>query len=438
VGVKLPAASRALVDGLLQGFLGPDQAAAFEAYRQQHQPVVFVGPYEHHSNEISWRENQATVVEVALADDGGIDLHHLEALLQDPAYQGRLRIGSFSAASNVTGMRSPVYELAELLHSYDALAFFDYAACAPYVPIDMNPSTDNAAEGAFLDAVFVSPHKFLGGPGSSGLLIFNQRCYHTELPPSIAGGGTVDYVGPVDHDFVHDIESREKAGTPGILQTVRAALAFEVKSAVGIEHIERREAEMLRAAFTRWGSNPRIEILGNPDPARRIGIVSFNLKDVEGQYLHPRFVTTLLNDLFGIQSRAGCSCAGPYGHQLLGIDQHKAEAYRAWITRGYHGVKPGWCRLGFHYAFDEAELEYLLSCVEFVAEHGHRFVHQYRFDARSGSWQHKRWQPRGVRFSLRDALQTDRRGPGALSEAARKSLYLAYLAQAEELARQAA
>ena len=438
VGVKLPAASRALLHSLLGGFLGPEQAAAFDAYCRRHQPVVFVGPYEHHSNEISWRENQATVVEVALAEDGGIDLHHLEALLQDPAYQDRLRIGSFSAASNVTGMRSPVYDLAKLLHRYGALAFFDYAACAPYVAIDMNPSPDHVADGAFLDAVFVSPHKFLGGPGSSGLLIFNQRCYHPELPPSIAGGGTVDYVGPVDHDFIHDIEAREKAGTPGILQTVRAALAFEVKAAVGIGRIERREARMLRAAFARWGANPRIEILGNPDPDRRVGIVSFNIRDPKGQYLHPRFVTTLLDDLFGIQSRAGCSCAGPYGHQLLGIDQQKAEEYREWITRGYHGVKPGWCRVGFHYAFDEAEVEYLLSCVEFVAEHGHRFVHLYRFDAKSGGWRHKRWQQRGVRFSLGDALQADRIEPQTLTESARKSLYQTYLTQAVELARQVA
>lgn len=435
VGVKLPAASRALIDGLLRGFLGQQQAAAFDDYCRRHQPVVFVGPYEHHSNEVSWRESLVTVVEVALAEDGGIDLRHLEALLQEPAYQDRLRIGSFSAASNVTGMRSPVPELASLLHRYDALAFFDYAACAPYVPIDMNPNTDNQDPAAFLDAVFISPHKFLGGPGSSGLLIFNKRCYHPELPPSIAGGGTVDYVGPVDHDFIHDIEAREKAGTPGILQTLRAALAFDVKAAVGIERIQQREAEMVRRALDRWGADPRVEILGNPDPARRIGIVSFNIKDPKGQYLHPRLVTTLLNDLFGIQSRAGCSCAGPYGHQLLGIDRHKAEEYRSWITRGYHGVKPGWCRVGFHYVFDEAEVDYLLSCVEFLAEHGHRFVHEYHFDARSGGWRHKQWQPPAVDFALADALKSERIAPQALPAPQRRRCYQAYLEQAAELAR---
>ena len=436
VGVKLPPASRTLLNGLLRGFLGEERMADFETYRQRHQPVVFVGPYEHHSNEISWRESLSTVVEVGLADDGGIDLGHLEALLQDPVYQGRLRIGSFSAASNVTGMRSPVHRLAQLLHRYDALAFFDYAASAPYVPIDMNPLTATHGDDAFLDAVFISPHKFLGGPGSSGLLVFNKRCYHPELPPSIAGGGTVDYVGPLDHDFMHDIEAREKAGTPGILQTLKAALAFEVKEAVGIDRIERREGEMTRKAFERWGSHPGIEILGNPDPARRVGIISFNIRDPKGQYLHPRLITTLLNDLFGIQSRAGCSCAGPYGHQLLGIDEHRAEEYRTWITRGYHGIKPGWCRVGFHYVFDEDELEYLLKCVEFVAEHGHRFVHRYHFDARSGGWQHKDWQPQALSFSVQEALQSGRRETVPLSDEVRSQLYRSYLEQAAALAQQ--
>ena len=439
VGVKLPPASRTLLDGLLQGFFGAHRAAEFAAYCRQHQPVVFVGPYEHHSNEISWRESMATVVEVALAEDGGIDLQHLEDLLRDPRYYGRLRIGSFSAASNVTGMRSPVYALACLLHRYDALAFFDYAASAPYVEIDMNPPADEAdgQDPPFLDAVFISPHKFLGGPGASGLLVFNKRCYHPELPPSIAGGGTVDYVGPLDHDFMHDIEAREKAGTPGILQTLKAALAFEIKDAVGIDLIEQREADMTRQAFERWGKHPRIEILGNPDPARRVAIISFNIKDPKGQYLHPRLITTLLNDLFGIQSRAGCSCAGPYGHQLLGIDEHKAEEYRAWISRGYHGIKPGWCRVGFHYTFDEADVEYLLRCVEFVAEHGHHFVHLYHFDARSGGWQHKNWQQPAVSFSLRQAIQKHRPEPEPLADEARRRLYQSYLEQAAVLLPQA-
>jgi len=432
VGVKLPAASRKLVESLIQGFFGEDQALLFEEYVRKHRPVVFVGPYEHHSNEISWRESLATVVEIRMAADGGIDLQHLEQLLEDPKYQDHLRIGSFSAASNVTGMRSPIHEIARLLHRYDALAFFDYAASAPYVPINMNPS--DQPEDASLDAVFISPHKFLGGPGSSGLLIFNRRCYHAELPPSMAGGGTVDYVGPEDHDFISDIEAREKAGTPGILQTLKAAMVFEVKAAIGIDLIERQEAGMIRQVFERWARHPGIEILGNQDPARRVGIISFNIRDSKGQYLHPRFITTLLNDLFGIQSRAGCSCAGPYGHKLLDISPVKAEEYRSWITRGYHGIKPGWCRVGFHYAFDRLEVAYLLECVEFVAQHGHLFVHQYHFDAKGGGWQHKQWQEATARLSLDAALNLDDESPVPLTEAQREVMYQGYLRQAGRLA----
>ncbi|MES9899478.1 MAG: aminotransferase class V-fold PLP-dependent enzyme [Sedimenticola sp.] len=433
VGVKHPAPSRVMLNALLRGFAGPDQAEAFDSYCQAHQPVVFVGPYEHHSNEISWRESLATVREVGLAADGSIDLTHLEALLNDPAYQGRLRIGSFSAASNVTGMRSPVSKIARLLHRYNALAFFDYAACAPYVEIDMNPPADEAGD-ASLDAVFISPHKFLGGPGSSGVLLFNSRCYHSELPPSIAGGGTVDYVGPEGHDFVENIETRESAGTPGILQTIKAALAFEVKEAVGVGLIEARELEMTRQAMQRWESHPHIEILGNPDPHRRIGIISFNVLGSSGGYLHPRFVTTLLNDLFGIQTRAGCSCAGPYGHQLLGINDEQASEFRAVIAEGHCGIKPGWCRLGFHYTFDRLEVEYILDAVDFVGSYGHLFLEQYRFEHDSGAWQHKEWQGDEPVLSLVDALQATAVIPESESESSRAAHYQENLEWAGELA----
>ena len=210
IGVALPPATRQNLTTMLTDLLGEAADARFAEYLGEHQPVVFVGPYEHHSNEISWRQGLATVVEVNLAADGGIDLAHLESLLQDPRYRDRMRIGSFSAASNVTGMRTPVHELAALLHAHDALACFDYAASAPYVEIDMNPEPGRYEGDASLDAVFISPHKFLGGPGSSGVLVFNERLYHPELPPSVSAGGTVDYVGPDSEDFIADIESVEK------------------------------------------------------------------------------------------------------------------------------------------------------------------------------------------------------------------------------------
>ena len=334
-----------------------------------------------------------------------MDLEHLEKLLKDPAYQGRLRIGSFSAASNVTGMRSPVSRIARLLHAHGAYACFDYAASAPYVEIDMNPDPGPEGGDPALDAVFLSPHKFLGGPGSSGVLVFNERLYARDLPPSVGGGGTVDYVSPVDQDFIRDIEEREKAGTPGVLQTLKAALALDLKNRIGTGPDRGPGAGVARRAMRRWSANPRIEILGNPDPARRIGIVSFNLKDPRGRYLHPKAVTVLLNDLFGIQSRAGCSCAGPYGHRLLGIDNATSELYRDWVRKGYLGIKPGWCRVGFHYTMDDAEAAFVMDAVEFVAEFGYRFLPLYAFDPATGMWTHRDYRETREEFSLDEALK---------------------------------
>ncbi len=438
IGVALPPATRLNLTAMLRDAFGEDADQRFSKYLREHQPVVFVGPYEHHSNEISWRENLATVVEVNLAADGGIDIGHLEQLLQAPEYQGRMRIGSFSAASNVTGMITPVHEIAALLHAHGALACFDYAASAPYVEIDMNPRPGKYQGDASLDAVFISPHKFLGGPGSTGVLVFNRRVYHSELPPSVSAGGTVDYVGPDSQDFIADIEEREKAGTPGVLQILKAGLAFQIKDAIGVEAIERRERELVNRTFERWRGNPNIEILGNPDPERRIGIVSFNLKDHRGRYLHPKFVTTLLNDLFGIQSRAGCSCAGPYGHRLLDIDDQKSEQYRKWIHRGFSGIKPGWCRVSLHYVMDDAEADYILDAVEFVAEHGYRFLPLYDFDLHTGAWCHKSDCVCLEGFSLAAALECKGYQSRTLSPGARAHLYAAFLADARQLAEQLA
>jgi selenocysteine lyase/cysteine desulfurase len=430
LGIALAPATRRAVSTQLEQFLGHAQFEQFRAYQQAHQPVVFVGPYEHHSNEVTWRQGLATVVEVNLAADGGVDLAHLQSLLTDPRYLGRLRIGSFSAASNVTGMRSPVREIARLLHRHDAYACFDFAASAPYVEIDMNPPRDADGGDASLDAVFLSPHKFLGGPGSSGVLVFNERLYPRELPPSVAGGGTVDYVSPSDQDFIADIEERERAGTPGVLQTLKAALALDLKQRIGAERIEAREQELLSRALTRWAAHPRIEILGNPDPARRIGIVSFNLADPRGRYLHPKFVTVLLNDLFGIQSRAGCSCAGPYGHRLLGIDQPTSELYRDWVRKGFQGIKPGWCRVGFHYAMDDVEADFVMDAVQFVAEQGHRFLRLYAFDAESGAWSHREYREQHPAFSLDAALEAGGCEETALPAETRARLYAECLREA--------
>jgi selenocysteine lyase/cysteine desulfurase len=425
IGVTLPPATRRNLGDMLDDSVLADT-----------QPVVFIGPYEHHSNEISWRQSLATTVQVRLDKTGHVDLAHLEELLQEPQYQNRKLIGSFSAASNVTGIRSDVRKIASLLHKYGAIACFDYAASAPYVDIDMNPEPEFEGEDPSLDAIFISPHKFLGGPGSSGVLVFNVRIYDRALPPSVSAGGTVDYVGMTDQDFITRIEERVKAGTPGVLQTLKAGLVFQVKDAVGVDVIHKREQELTDRALRSWGGNDDIEVLGNPDPGSRVGIISFNIRDVNGKYLHHKFLTVLLNDLFGIQSRAGCSCAGPYGHRLLDIDNDTSEQYRSAVQEGYCGLKPGWCRVGLHWVMDDAEANYVIDAVQFLAREGHAFLNLYDFDLETGTWSHKYAAGELQKFSLDAALSIQEGEPATLGLALREQLYRHYLAEAQKLAEQ--
>lgn len=433
IGVALAPATRKNINEVLDRLDIDTDSESFREQRDEVQPVVFIGPYEHHSNEISWRQCLATTIEVRLDATGNIDLAHLEQLLTDPRYKNRQRIGSFSAASNVTGMRSDVYRIASLLHKHGALACFDFAACAPYVDIDMNPEPAAADEDPSIDAVFISPHKFLGGPGSSGVLVFNQRIYNRDLPPTMSAGGTVDYVGMADQDFISRIEEREKAGTPGVLQTLKAGLVFQIKDSVGVDVINAREHELTDRAMKSWGANENIEVLGNPDPSSRVGIISFNIKDDKGRYLHHKFITALLNDLFGIQSRAGCSCAGPYGHRLLDIDEATSERFRSAVQNGHCGLKPGWCRVGLHWVMDDAEANYVIEAVNFLAHEGSLFLKLYDFDLSTGTWKHRYSSSELPRFSLDQALGLDEGEPAVLSLPLRLQLYNHYMTEAQRI-----
>lgn len=383
LGLVVPPASRERMLGSLADVLGSDDVRKVETALKADCPVVFVGPYEHHSNELSWRESLAEVVMVGLDSDGGIDYAQLERELCDPAYLGRQRIGAFSAGSNVTGVKTDVVRLAKLLHAHDTILCLDCAASAPYLPIDMHPAGE---PDAAIDAVYFSPHKFVGGPGSAGLLLFNQALYRSDLPPTQCAGGTVRYVWKDGHDFIEGTEARERAGTPGVPQVARAALALQLQSQVGHDVIEAREHAALHKAFDVWQGHDAIEILGEQDPDRRIGIVSFNIRDPHGDVLHPRLVTVLLNDLFGIQSRAGCSCAGPYGHALLDIDDSHTQKIRDAVLDGHAGMRPGWCRVSLHWLMSDAEIDYLIEAVTFIADQGWRFMSLYAFDSASGAW----------------------------------------------------
>jgi selenocysteine lyase/cysteine desulfurase len=340
-------------------------------------PVVFIGPYEHHSNELPWRESVADVVVIPEDADGYIDLDRLAAELVAHADRP-LRIGSFSAASNVTGIMSNTTAVSRLLHEHGALSFWDFAAAAPYVRIDM----------AGKDAVFLSPHKFIGGPSTPGVLVVRRELLANRVPDS-PGGGTVAYVNPTEHRYLTDPVLREEGGTPAIVDSIRAGLVFQLKEAVGLEVIRAHEAHYLRRAVSVWRAEPAIEILGNLD-AERLSIVSFVVRAPSGRYLHHNFVVALLNDLFGIQSRGGCSCAGPYGHRLLGIDLDRSHEFEREITGGCEGIKPGWVRVNFNYFISETVCDYVLEAVALVARDGWRLLPDYRFEPDTGLWKHRR------------------------------------------------
>ncbi|XP_027074382.1 uncharacterized protein [Coffea arabica] len=377
--------------------------------------VVFVGPYEHHSNILSWRQSLAEVVEIGFDDNGLIDMEALRQQLESHKSRNCPMLGSFSACSNVSGIYSDTKAIARLLHQYGAFACFDFAASGPYVKIDMR-----SGESDGYDAVFLSPHKFLGGPGSPGILLMSKALYHLRSSaPSTSGGGTVHFVnGFSEQDtlYVKNVEEREEAGTPPIIQKIRATLAFWVKEYIGHNVIETMEHNYIQQTLERLLPNPNIKILGNVTEKRQ-AVLSFliysttyspsaegNAQDnldrnetsglylwretgnKKGKPLHGPYISKLLSDLFGIQARGGCACAGPYGHMLLEIDRAQSLALRSAAERGYIGVKPGWTRVSFSYYMSKAEFEFILAAIEFLAIYGQRFLPLYHLNWETGDW----------------------------------------------------
>ncbi len=342
-------------------------------------PLVIRSRMEHHSNDLPWRETIAVTEYVGYDKQGRIDWRELDAVLS--RHRDRpLKIGTFSAASNVTGILANVDELARVMHEHDGYAFFDYAAAAPYVKIDMHPDDDGATRK---DAVFISVHKFTGGPQTPGVLAANRALFRTHVPAE-PGGGTVLYTSPWEYKYLEDVQSREEGGTPPIVQVIRAGLVFDVKEKIGTERIEAVEKHFVRRAIEAWKDDPRIRILGDLE-APRIGIVSLILDDGR---LHHNLAVRLLNDLYGIQTRGGCMCAGTYGHDLLGIDQGRSEEIRCALDGGDVASKPGWIRCSFSPATSEGEFRVLLDAVSHIAREWRRYAECYEMDMDTAEWRH--------------------------------------------------
>ncbi|MBA6350677.1 aminotransferase class V-fold PLP-dependent enzyme [Colwellia sp. BRX9-1] len=341
-------------------------------------PVVFITHMEHHSNQTTWYECDITL-EIIDPDSHGLpSLEHLQLLLEK--YQARkVKIGSFSACSNVTGIKTPYHLLAEKMHEHGGLCFVDFACSAPYVDIDMHPTNSKQS----LDAIYFSPHKFLGGPGSSGVLIFNKMLYKNRVPDH-PGGGTVTWTNPWgEHSFFNNIEMREDGGTPGFLQCIRTALAIKVKNAMGVNNITAREKEITDYVMTELAKNDNVVML-EKNVKDRLAIVSFYIPNV-----HYNLVVRLLNDKFGVQTRGGCSCAGTYGHILLNVDHDTSNKITEKINRGDYAEKPGWIRASFHPTTSDKEVRYIVEAINQVTENIVEWAKEYRFNPATGDFEHK-------------------------------------------------
>jgi selenocysteine lyase/cysteine desulfurase len=349
-------------------------------------PVVFIGPYEHHSNELIWRETVADVITIPETYNGTVDLEVLKEKLEE--YKNRpLKLGSFSAASNVTGIRTDVYQVSAILHKYGFLACWDFAAAAPYVNIKMNHYEPHTPDGdlMYLDAVYISPHKFVGGPGTPGVLAIKREICKNAIP-SIPGGGTVTFVSRTNQSYDSAIEHREEGGTPAIIESIRCGLVFHLKDTITSRQIEHCEKLHIDYVLHRLRRNPRIVIMGNPDVAR-ISILSMNIV-VNGRQLHYNFVVALLNDLFGIQSRGGCSCAGPYGMRLFGLSEDMADKVSQVVQCGLDSLKPGWFRVNLNFFFTQELVRFICDAIEFIAEEGWKLLPDYSLNKRTGMWTH--------------------------------------------------
>ena len=345
-------------------------------------PVVFVTHMEHHSNHISWLETIADVIVIPPGKDNLVDTALFEEEVRK--YPNRqLKIGAFTAASNVSGIFPDYRELARIMHRNGGLAFADFAASAPYVDIDMHPEND---DDAYLDAVFFSPHKFLGGPGSSGVVVFNRNLYRN-LVPDNPGGGTVNWTNRWnERSYVTDIEAREDGGTPGFLQAIRAALSMRLKDEMGVENIAAREKELLERALEGLRSIDGVHILADGEEDR-LGVISLYTEGV-----HHNLMVRLLNDHYGIQVRGGCSCAGTYGHYLLNVTRPRSSMLTREIEQGDFSHKPGWVRISLHPTMTDFELERVLTGIEEIMARAGEWGSDYRFDPASGEFFHKEWK----------------------------------------------
>ena len=360
------------------GLKVPENLKDFITVPAEKKPIVFISHMEHHSNQTSWLETIADVEIIPSCEKGLFCLDNLGKLLEKYADR-TIKIASITSCSNVTGLKTPYHEVAKLMHKHNGVCFVDFACSGPYVEIDMHP----ADHETYLDAIFFSPHKFLGGPGTSGVLIFNKKLYNNMIP-DCPGGGTVSWTNPWgEHKYIDNIEDREDGGTPGFLQVIKTALAIELKEEMGIENILQREHEIVDFVFNELNPISNIKILAGQHQ-NRLGVISFFIDD-----LHFNLGVKLLNDKFGIQTRGGCSCAGTYGHFLLHVDQETSNKLVNEITIGDLIKKPGWIRMSIHPTTTDDEIAFVCESIRDLAENHKNWALDYSYNKNTNEFVHK-------------------------------------------------
>ena len=360
------------------GLKVPENLQNYTNVPDEIRPVVFISHMEHHSNQTSWLETIAKVEVIPPSEDGLFSINNLKVLLE--TYKDRpLKIASVVGGSNVTGIQTPYHDIAKLMHQNGGVCFVDFACSAPYVDINMHPEDDEQA----LDAIFFSPHKFLGGPGTSGVLIFNKILYKNMIP-DCPGGGTVSWTNPWgEHKYIDNIEDREDGGTPGFLQTIKTALCIKLKEQMGVSNILKREHEIVDYIFEDLKSVNNLNILAGQHK-ERLGVISFYIDD-----LHYNLGVKLLNDRFGIQTRGGCSCAGTYGHFLLHVDVETSHELTNEISLGELTRKPGWIRMSIHPTTTNEEIKFVCDSLKDLAKHHKDWAKDYNYIKSSNEFVHK-------------------------------------------------
>ncbi|WP_395044030.1 aminotransferase class V-fold PLP-dependent enzyme [Flavobacterium sp.] len=357
----------------------PENLKEYVQLPKELKPIVFISHMEHHSNQTSWLETIADVIVIPANENGLFCIKEFKKLLEK--YNDRsFKIASITSCSNVTGIKTPYHEVAKIMHQNNGVCFVDFACSGPYVDINMHPEDAES----YLDAIFFSPHKFLGGPGTSGVLIFNKNLYKNNVP-DCPGGGTVSWTNPWgEHKYIDNIEDREDGGTPGFLQVIKTALAIQLKEKMGVENILKREHEIVNYVFEQLGNVENINILAK-EHQDRLGVISFYIDD-----LHFNLGVKILNDKFGIQTRGGCSCAGTYGHYLLHVDQETSHDLVCQIDSGDLIHKPGWIRMSIHPTTTSQEIKYVCDSIIEVAKNHTILKNEYVYNSKTNEFEHKK------------------------------------------------